>query len=87
MRQLTDILRLKHAAGLSHAKIAAALGLSKGVVSKYVSLAKAKGVSWPLPEELDEGRWSACCSRTPGPGAAAPNRTTWRSTRSSSARA
>ena len=55
MRQLTDILRLKYAAGLSHAKIAAALGLSKGVVSKYVSLAKAKGVSWPLPEELDEG--------------------------------
>ena len=55
MRQLTDILRLKHAAGLSHAKIAAALGLSKGVVSKYVSLANAKGVSWPLPEELDEG--------------------------------
>lgn len=55
MRQLTDILRLKHAAGLSHAKIAAALGLSKGVVSKYVSLAKAKGVSWPLPEGMDEG--------------------------------
>lgn len=54
MRQLTDILRLKYEAGLSHAKIAAALSLSKGVVSKYVSLARARGMSWPLPEEMDE---------------------------------
>ena len=45
MRKLNDILRLKHQAGLSHAKIAAALGLSKGVVGKYVSL--AKGIAWP----------------------------------------
>ncbi len=55
MRQLTDILRLKYEARLSHAKIAAALGLSKGVVSKYVSLAEAKGVAaWPPPEGMDE---------------------------------
>ena len=56
MRQLTDILRLKYEAQLSHAKIAAALGLSKGVVSKYVSLAEAKGIgTWPLPKGMDEG--------------------------------
>lgn len=54
MRQLSEILRLKYAAGLSHARIATALGLSKGVVSKYVSLAQAKDVTWPLPEGLDE---------------------------------
>jgi transposase len=55
MRELTEILRLKHEARLSHAKIAAALGLSKGVVSKYVSLAEAKGLAaWPLPAGLDE---------------------------------
>ena len=54
MRKLTDILRLKHQAGLSHAKIAAALGLSKGVVAKYVSLADARGIAWPLPEGMDE---------------------------------
>lgn len=54
MRKLTEILRLKHQAGLSHAKIAAALGLSKGVVGKYVSLANAKGVDWPLPAGMDE---------------------------------
>ena len=54
MRQLSEILRLKHQAGLSHARIAAALDLSKGVVNKYVSLARAKGVEWPLPEGMDE---------------------------------
>ena len=54
MRKLTDILRLKHQAGLSHAKIAAALGLSKGVVAKYVSLANARGIAWPLPAGMDE---------------------------------
>lgn len=54
MRKLKDILRLKHQSGLSHARIAAALGLSKGVVSKYVSLANAKGVAWPLPQGMDE---------------------------------
>jgi transposase len=54
MRQITEILRLKHEAKLSHDKIARALGVSKGVVSKYVSLAQAKGLTWPLPESMDE---------------------------------
>lgn len=54
MRYITEILRLKHEAKLSHEKIARALGVSKGVVSKYVSLAQAKGVAWPLPEAMDE---------------------------------
>lgn len=45
MRKLTEILRLKHEARLSHAKIEAALGLAKGVISKYVSLAEAKGLA------------------------------------------
>lgn len=40
MRTITEVLRLKYDAGLSHEKIARACGLSKGVVSKYVSLAQ-----------------------------------------------
>ncbi len=54
MRKLNEILRLKYHARLSHARIAAALGLSKGVVSKYASLAQARGVTRPLPEGTDE---------------------------------
>jgi len=54
MKKIIEVLRLKHEAKLSHEKIACACGLSKGVVSKYVSLAKAKGLTWPLPEGMDE---------------------------------
>ena len=39
MRKMKDVLRLKLDAGLSHEQIAAALGISKGVVTKYVGLA------------------------------------------------
>jgi transposase len=55
MRQLTEILRLKFELRLSHARIAGALGVSKGVVSKYLSLAHTKGIGWPLPPDLDPG--------------------------------
>ena len=56
MRQITEVLRLKYEAGLSHERIARACGLSKGVVGKYVSLAQVQGVTWPLPKDLDEVR-------------------------------
>lgn len=39
MRKIKDVLRLKLDARLSHERIAAALGISKGVVTKYVGLA------------------------------------------------
>ncbi|MCO7244631.1 IS21 family transposase, partial [Halomonas sp. Ps84H-12] len=54
MRQIIEVLRLKHEVGLSHDRIARASGLSKGVVGKYVSQAQAKGITWPLPEDADE---------------------------------
>lgn len=54
MKKITEVLRLKFEAGLSHDKIARAVGLSKGAVAKYASLAVAQGLSWPLPPEMDE---------------------------------
>lgn len=42
MKKIIEVLRLKYEAKLSHEKIARACGLSKGAVSKYVSLARAK---------------------------------------------
>lgn len=56
MPKLIDILRLKHEAKLSHEKIGYALGLSKGVVGKYVNRAKAAGITWPLPADMDEAQ-------------------------------
>jgi transposase len=59
MRKITEVLRLKFEAKLSHAKIARAVGLSKGAVNKYVSLAQAQGLGWPLPDGLDEAALQA----------------------------
>ena len=59
MKKITEVLRLKYEAKLSHEKIARACGLSKGAVSKYVSLTAAQEIRWPLPEGFDEARLSA----------------------------
>jgi hypothetical protein len=56
MRKLKDALRLKLEGGQSHQQIAAALGISKGVVTKYVGLAAAAaaGLDWPAVQAMDE---------------------------------
>src|SRR6266511_2393285 len=45
MRQIKDILRPRHDAGLSFREIARCLNISVGVVSKYLQLATAPGQS------------------------------------------
>jgi len=54
MRKLKDALRLKFEGGQSHQQIASALGLSKGVVTKYVGLAVAAGLDGAAISALDE---------------------------------
>lgn len=54
MRKIKDVLRLKFDAHLSHERIAASLGLSKGVVSKYVTLAAAAQLDWQTIQEMNE---------------------------------
>lgn len=55
MRKIRDVLRYRQSTGLSLEAIARALNLSKGVVAKYLKLATAAGLAWPLPEDLDDG--------------------------------
>ena len=54
MRKLKDALRLKFEGGQSHQQIASALGISKGVVTKYVGLAVAAGLDWQAIAAMDE---------------------------------
>ena len=54
-----EALRLKFEAGLSHERIAAAVGLSKGAVSSYVQRATQAGLSVPLSPELDDAALEA----------------------------
>ena len=54
MRQIREVLRLRFASELPQRAIAKSLGLSQGAVSGYLSRARAAGVSWPLPADLDD---------------------------------
>ncbi|MEB0001286.1 IS21 family transposase, partial [Cryobacterium sp. RTS3] len=45
---------LKLDAKLSHQQIAAALGISKGVVTKYVGLAAVAGLDWSAVQDVDD---------------------------------
>lgn len=54
MRLVTEVLRLKHSAGLSHRQIARALRIGIGTVANYLAAAERAGLSWPLPEGMDE---------------------------------
>ena len=54
MRKIRDVLRLKLEAHLSHERTAAALSVSKGVVTKYVTLATAAGLDWNQIQALDD---------------------------------
>jgi len=68
MRQLRDILRLKFEHGLSHREIARTCSVGVGTVSEYLKRAKWAGVSWPLPDDLDDTALEArLFSRPAGP--------------------
>ena len=55
MRKIRDVLRYRYSAELSLEATARALKISKGVVAKYIKLATIAGISWPIPDELDDG--------------------------------
>ncbi|MCA8226945.1 IS21 family transposase, partial [Burkholderia vietnamiensis] len=70
MRMIKDVLRLKFDGGFSHDRIAASLGISKGVVTKYVGLAGAAGLHWASACDMDEGELERRLLGKPtGPGA------------------
>jgi len=54
MRHVKEVLRLKWGCGLSERKIAHSCGISRPTVAEYLRRAQAAGLSWPLPEALDE---------------------------------
>jgi transposase len=54
MRKIKECLRLKFDCALSHEQIARALGLSKGVVNKYLQRAAQVGLSWETAARLEE---------------------------------
>ena len=56
LRMIKEVLRLYYSCGLSHKKISKALGCSHGSVAEYLVRARAAGLNWPLPEDLDDSQ-------------------------------
>src|SRR3981189_3197175 len=59
MRQIREVLRLRFANKLPQRAIAKSLGVDQGRGSGYLSRARAAGVSWPLPADLDDEQLEA----------------------------
>src|SRR4051812_26228525 len=53
MRRIREVLRLRQQ-GLTERVIARMLGVSNGVVHGYVRRARLAGLTWPLPEGIDD---------------------------------
>ena len=54
MRKIKQILQLHYESGLSRRTIAATAGASYGSVANYLNRAEKAGISWPLPDNMDE---------------------------------
>ncbi len=68
VRKIRDVLRLKAEARLSDRQIAAVLGSARSTVQECLRRARTAGVSWPLPEEVDdEALWGRLYPRAPEP--------------------
>lgn len=50
MRKLAEVLRLRFELNLSYQQIARSCAIALGSVHKYLALAKAAGIGWPLPD-------------------------------------
>ena len=54
MRKIKEVLRLTHDGKLSERQVAQSLNLSRSTVKEYRVRAQRAGLSWPLPETLNE---------------------------------
>ena len=54
MRKIRDVLRLKHANGVSDRQIAKAVGLARSTVADCLGRARVAGISWPIPDATDD---------------------------------
>ena len=60
MRKVREVLRLRHALGVSERQIAVTVGISRSTVGEYLRRAAVIGITWPVPEGMDDGeleRW------------------------------
>lgn len=54
VRTIKEVLRLKWSCGLSRRAISKSCGIARSTVDEYTKRAKRAGLSWPLPDDLDD---------------------------------
>ena len=63
MRKVREVLRLRHALGVSERQIAVTIGVSRSTVGEYLRRAAVIGITWPVPEGLDDAELERRSSR------------------------
>ena len=71
MRKIREVLRLRMGHKLPQRAVAQSLRLSQGAISGYLGRARRAGLSWPLPEGLDDEQLEALLF--PPPPSVAPD--------------
>ncbi len=56
MRKIREVLRLKLSVGRSCRQISKSCGIARSTASEYLSRASVAGLSWPLPEDMDDAK-------------------------------
>ena len=56
MRKVKEVLRLRFGLGLQQSQIARSCSIVQATVHRYLQKAAAAGLTWPLPEDLDDYR-------------------------------
>jgi transposase len=56
MRKVKEVLRLRFGLGLQQNQIARSCSIGQATVHRYLQKAAAVGLTWPLPEDLDDRR-------------------------------
>jgi len=72
MRKVREVLRLKHTLGMSLRQISEATGVGKTVIGEYVRRAGVIGITWPVPEEIDDAELERRLFPVAGDRTAAP---------------
>jgi transposase len=54
MRKIRDVLRLKHANGVSERQIAKAVGMARSTVADCLGRARVAGIGWPIAAGIDD---------------------------------
>src|SRR5258708_37410848 len=78
MRKVRDVLRLKHTLGMSFRQISEATGVGKTVIGEYVRPAGVIGITWPVPEAIDDAELERRLFPAPGEMAAPRAAIDWR---------